>query len=122
VDGETVEPVGDCRAGRTARRVVGPEHEMIDEELRAPSEEVCQRGIPFIGLESVILIDANPRQLLTSPRHLVAAPRQLLPRLEQLEPSCQPLFTCSGLMCGHRLSLPWWSSWDRLVQGTGRWE
>jgi hypothetical protein len=72
---EAVEPVRDRRAGRTPRRVVGPEHEVVDEELRAPSEEICQRGAPFIGLESVLLVDPDPRQLLTSPRQLVAVPR-----------------------------------------------
>ena len=48
-------------------RVVGPEHEVVDAELRAPSEEVCQRGAPFIGLESVLLVDPDPRQLLDVP-------------------------------------------------------
>src|ERR687892_1411533 len=33
VDDEAVEPVRDRRAGRTPRRVVGPEHEVVDEEL-----------------------------------------------------------------------------------------
>ena len=64
MDGEAVEPIRDRRAGRTARLVVGPEHEVIDEELRAPSEEICQRGATFIGLESILLVDANPWQLL----------------------------------------------------------
>src|SRR3984893_5226356 len=76
VDGEAVEPVRDRRAGRTPRRVVGPEHVVVDEELRAPSEEVCQRGAPFIGLESVLSVDPDPRQLLTAPSQLVAAPRE----------------------------------------------
>ena len=102
VDGEAVEPVRDRRAGRTPRRVVGPEHEVVDEELRAPSEEVCQRGAPLVGLESILLVDPNPRQLLPPPRQLVAAPRQLLLGLEQLEPGGEPLFTCSGLVLGHR--------------------
>jgi hypothetical protein len=48
---------------------------VVDEELRAPSEEVCQRGAPFIGLEPVLLIDPDPRQLLTSTRQLVALRR-----------------------------------------------
>jgi hypothetical protein len=47
---------------------------VVDEELRTPSEEVRQRGVPFIGLESVLLVDPDSRQLLTSPRQLVAAP------------------------------------------------
>src|SRR5919197_417250 len=113
VDDEAVEPIRDRRAGRTPRRVVGPEHEVVDEELRAPSEEVCQRGAPLVGLESILLVDPNPRQLLPPPRQLVAAPRELLLRLEQLEPHGEPLFTCSGLVCRHRLSLP---SSDVLVR------
>jgi hypothetical protein len=102
VDDESVEAVRDSRAGRTPRRVVGPEHEVVDEKLRAPSEEVCQRGAPLIGLESVLLVDPNPRQFLPPPRQLVAAPRELLLRLEQLEPRCQPLFTCPSLVLRHR--------------------
>ena len=106
VDDEAVEAVRDRRAGRAACRVVGPEHEVIDEELRAPSEEVRQRGASLVGLESIRLVDPNPRQLLPPPRQLVAAPRQLLLRLEQLEPRCKPLFTCPGLVFRHRSSLP----------------
>src|SRR5207249_7862475 len=105
VDDEAVEPVRDRRAGRTPRRVVGPEHEVVDEELRAPSEEVCQQGAPLVGLESILLVDPNPRQLLPPPRQLVAAPRDLLLRLEQLEPRCEPLFTCPGHVLRHRSSL-----------------
>src|SRR5439155_820857 len=70
VDDEAAEPVRDRRAGRTPRRVVGPEHEVVDEELRTPSEEVCQRGAPLVGLESILLVDPNPRQLLPPPRQL----------------------------------------------------
>src|SRR5439155_23484259 len=62
-----------------------------DEDLRAPAEEVCQRGTPLVGLESILLVDPNPRQLLPPPRQLVAAPCELLLRLEQLEPRCEPL-------------------------------
>ena len=120
VDDEAVEPVRDRRAGRTPRRVVGPEHEVVDEELRAPSEEVRQRGAPFVGLESILLVDPNPRQLLPPPRQLVAAPRELLLRLEQLEPRCEPLFTCPG----HRVFSPlgvlrrsFSSRYDMLVGG-----
>src|SRR5262249_3860315 len=101
---EPVEAVRDRRAGRTARLVVEPEHEVIDEELRTRAEEVCQRGAPFIDLESVLLVDAPPRQLLPPPRQLVAAPRPLLLRLEQLEPRCQPLLTRPGLVVSHHLS------------------
>ena len=104
VDDEAVEAVRDRRAGRTPCRVLGPEHEVVDEELRASSEEIGERGAPLVGLEAVLLVDSNPRQLLPLPRQLVAAPRQLLLGLEQLEPGRKPLFTCSGLVVGHCLS------------------
>jgi hypothetical protein len=51
---------------------------VVDEELRAPLEEVFQRGAPFVGLESKLLVDPDPRQLLPPPRQLVAAPRVFL--------------------------------------------
>src|SRR5882672_8652022 len=104
---EAVEPVRDRRAGCTPRRVVRPEHVVIDEELRTPSEEVRQRGAALVGLESIRLVDPNPRQLLPPPRQLVAAPRQLLLLLQQLDPCCKPLFTCPGQVLRHRsLLLP----------------
>src|SRR5205085_9700703 len=78
-------------------------HEMIDEELRAPFEQVGERGAPVIGVEPVFLLDADPRQLLPPPRQLVAAPRELLFRLEQFEPGCKPLFMCAGAVL-HRCS------------------
>src|SRR5207245_8545594 len=75
---DPVEAVRDRRAGRAAGGVVGPEHEVVDEELRAPSEEVRQRGAPLVRLESILLVDPQPRQLLPPPRQVVAAPRELL--------------------------------------------
>src|SRR3970040_227624 len=70
---ENGHPIRTRRAGVSSRRVVGAEHEVVDEELRAPSEEVCQRGAPLVGLESILLVDADPRQILALPRQLVAA-------------------------------------------------
>ena len=70
---------------------------MVDEELRAPAEEIRQRGASLIGLESIILLDANPRQRLPLPRQLVAAPRVLLFRLEQLDPRSEPFLTGASL-------------------------
>src|SRR5687767_6393292 len=57
-----VEAVGNRRTGRTAGRVVRPEHEVIDEKLRATAEEVCERGAPVVGLEAVLLLDRYPWQ------------------------------------------------------------
>src|SRR5260370_440739 len=80
----------------TWRRVGGPEHEVVDEELRAPPEKIRQRGASLVGLESIVLLDANPRQRLPPPRQLVAAPRVLLLRLEQVDPRCKPILPCPG--------------------------
>jgi hypothetical protein len=63
-----VEAVRDRRAGRTACLVLGPEHEVVDEELRASPEEIGERRCPFVGLEPVALVDSNPRQLLPPAR------------------------------------------------------
>ena len=88
---EAIEPVRDHRARRTARRVIGPEHEVIDQELRAPPEQLCQRGVPLIGFEPIFLVDPDPRQLLASPCEFVAAACELLFRLEQHELRRPPL-------------------------------
>src|ERR1700674_5724600 len=68
VDDDSVEAVRDSRAGWAAGFVLGPEHEVVDQELRASSEEVRQRGAPYVGLEAILLVDPNPRHLLPPPR------------------------------------------------------
>jgi len=78
---------------------------VVDEELRAPAEEIRQRGIPLVGVESIGLVDPHPRQILPPPRQLVAAPGVLLLRLEQIETRVQPLLACSGPVLGHCSSL-----------------
>ncbi len=109
VDDGAVEAVRDRRAGPAPCRVIGPEHEVIDEELRAPSEEIGEGRCALVGLEAVLLLDANPGQLLPPPRQFVAPPRQRLLGLQQLQPGRKPLFTCSGLVIGHCFSPSCWS-------------
>src|SRR5262249_4836884 len=65
--------------------------------------------------ETVVLVEADPRQLLPPLRQLVAAPRELLLRGEQLEPRCQPLFACPGHVSCHRSSLRWCSMVVRQI-------
>src|SRR2546421_8503507 len=98
VDDGAVEAVSDRRAGRTPSGVVGSEHEVIDEELRASSEEVSEGRRAFVGLEVVLLVDSNPGQLLAPLRQFVAPPSQGLLGLEQLQPGGKPLFTRSDLV------------------------
>ena len=96
VDGEAVEAIGDRRARRAAARVVGSEHEVVDEELRAPTEEVGQRRGAGFGLEAIVLLDGDPGQLLALAGHVVAAAGQLLLGLEQLEAGGEPLLASGG--------------------------
>jgi hypothetical protein len=64
VNHKPIESVCDRGARHAAGFVVGAEHEMVNEKLRAPSEEVRQGGFPFIGVELIFLVGANPRQFL----------------------------------------------------------
>src|SRR4051794_23284035 len=85
MDDGAVEPVGDRRARWTPAREVGAEHEVVDEQLGAPAEQVAQRGRSGRGLEAVLLLDGDPRKLLPAPGELVATAGVLLLGLEQLE-------------------------------------
>src|SRR5258708_2393667 len=104
VDDGAVEAVRDRRAGRTACRVLGPEHEVVDEELRTSSEEIGEGHCVLVGLEAVLLVDPDPGQFLPPPRQLVALPRQRLLGLQQLQPGRKPLFTCADPVIGHGFS------------------
>src|SRR5205823_12551186 len=106
VDDGAVEPVRDRGAGRAACRVLRPEHEVVDEELRASLEEIGQGRRALVGVETVLLVDRDPGQLLPPSRQLVTPPCQLFLGFEQLEPGCQPLFTCPRLVIGHGSLLP----------------
>jgi hypothetical protein len=75
VNREPVEAVRDRRACQTAGGVVGPEHEVVDEQLRASAEEVGQRRAALVRVEGVLLVQPDPRQLLPLERELVAPPR-----------------------------------------------
>src|SRR5207302_9205901 len=76
-----------------------------DEKRRAVTQTVSQRGAPIVCFEPIPLIDSHPWQYLPLSCHLVAPMLEFLLRLEQLQPSLQPLFSCSGLVCGHCLCL-----------------
>ena len=121
VDGKAVEAVRDRRTGGTARCVIGPEHEVIDEELRTPSEEICERRASLVGLESVLLLDRDPGQLAPPPRKLVAEPGVVLFADEELLACGEPFFTCSDLVIRHRAAsfcVVSYSSW-RCHQAPG---
>ena len=55
-------------------------------------------ALAFVGLEAILLVDPDPRQLLPPPRQLVAEPRQLLLLLEQGHPGFQPVIARNDLI------------------------
>src|SRR5215471_17866232 len=116
MDSDTVVAVRDRRARRTACGVVGPEHEMVDEELRAPAEEMSERCFSFVGLELIFFVDLDPRQFLTFSRQLIAPSREFFLSLEQLESGGEPLFTCSGFVFRHRFWLLFFESAPLFVR------
>src|SRR5436190_22221149 len=91
MDDGPVEAVGDRRARGTAGLVVRPQHEVVNEELRATSEQIGERCLAAVRVEGVLLVDAHPRELSPLPRELVAAPRVLLLGGQELTPGGQPL-------------------------------
>ena len=99
-----VEAVGDRRARRAAGREVRAEHEVVDEQLRAPAEEVGQGRRAVLGLEPVLLLDGDPGQRLAPAGELVAAARQLLLGLQHLEAGGEPLLAGGGGVGAHESS------------------
>src|SRR5829696_4967319 len=83
------------RAPRAGRLVVRPEHQVVDEQLRASGEELAEAAGALGPLEDVLLLDRHPRQLLALARELVAAPSQLLLLIQQLPPGREPFVACS---------------------------
>src|SRR5438105_4556346 len=105
------QPVGERGAARACNRPVLPEHQVVDEQLRAPLEQLGQRFWPVLGLEPVLLLDRNPRQLAPM---LLDAPGVLLQFPlggQQLLASRLPLLRRADL---HRTSFALtWSSLKR---------
>src|SRR6478736_518730 len=95
---EPVDTVGDRRAARARLLGARREHEVVDEQLRAPVEELGQRPAPTGRVERVVLLDADPGQLLAGAGELVAPARVLLLALEQLDPLGTPLVSGRGAM------------------------
>jgi hypothetical protein len=79
---------------------------VVDEELTSAIKEVRERAGAVVGVEAVLLLDADPRQLAALARQLIAEPRVLLLADEQLLARGGPLFSRSDSVIRHG-SLIW---------------
>jgi hypothetical protein len=60
---EAVDAVGHRRTGRAAGLVAGAEHEVVDEQLGSPVEQLDERLLTVVGVEAVVLLHRHPGQL-----------------------------------------------------------
>src|ERR1700674_2898042 len=81
---------------------VGAEHEVIDNELAPPTEEIAEREIFALRpVEAVILVDREPWHLTPLGAELIAQLGEVLFFGEQLPASGKPVVIGSGGMIGH---------------------
>src|SRR5262245_48602541 len=86
MDERTVEPVPEiAAAGAGTVFVVGPEHDVVGEKLRAAVEQLREALLAVLGVELVLLLDRHPRELeplvldlFVSARVLGLEPRKLV--------------------------------------------
>ena len=84
--------VGDRRVHGVAGLVTRSEHEVVDEQLGSPLEQLGERLLAFLGIEPVPFAYGHPRQVATFLGELVAEPGVLLLANEQLLACFVPLF------------------------------
>jgi hypothetical protein len=78
---------------------------VVDEELGATVEELCQRPRALVGVEPVLLLNPHPRQLAAFPRELVTAAGELLLLREQLASLGLPPLLGPDCVLRHRVLL-----------------
>ena len=87
-----VDGVGDRRVDRVAGLVARSEHEVVDQQLGSPVEQLGERLLAVLRVEAVVLVHGQPRQVASFLRELVAEPRVLLLADQQLLACGVPLF------------------------------
>src|SRR5262245_14390384 len=120
-----VELIAEVRTPRAgAELVVGPEHDVVCEQLRASVEQLDEGLLPVLGVEPIILVDGDPREPTAPLGYLLAELGVLILELAKLIASRPPLLAGSNRVLGHR-SPPWgWSLQrrrrSRVVNGRPR--
>ena len=79
----------------------GAEHEVVDQELRAPVEQLRQRLGPLLGFEAVLVLDGHPGEVPPLLRELVIAPGELLLLRQQLVSLRLPFLLGSDCVLAH---------------------
>jgi hypothetical protein len=74
---------------------------VVDEQLGTPVEELGERLLAVVRVESVLRLHPHPRQLASLVRDLVPEPGVLLLADEQPLACGEPLFTRSDPLIGH---------------------
>src|SRR6202165_6064494 len=105
VNERAVEPVAQAgAAGAGAERVVGAEHDVVGEQLRAPVEELGQGLLAVLGVELVLLLDPDPGQIATRFRDLLVSLPPPGLGLGALPPGPLPFLASSDPVFGHLIS------------------
>src|SRR6202158_2968701 len=86
-----MEVIGEKKPARPAPLPVRTEHEVIDDELAAPAEEIAQGLLAARSIEDVLLVHPHPGQLPPLGAERVPLPGKGLLLGEQLLAGCQPL-------------------------------
>src|ERR1700738_3442131 len=101
--GEIIAPE---RAALAAHLPAEAEHEMINDELAPPGEQVGERLLAVRPVEHVALLDPLPRQLAPLPAQVVTHPVELLLLGEQRLARLEPLRRRDDFVAGHRIPPP----------------
>src|SRR5438105_4547120 len=105
VNERAVEPVRQAgAAGAGTERVVGAEHDVVGEQLRAAVEELGKGLLAVLGVELVLLVDRDPREIETLALDLLVSLRLLGLKLCELAPSRLPFVAGSDLVLSHLIS------------------
>src|SRR2546423_4376034 len=102
MDARGVELIAQVRTPRAgAELVIGPEHDVVGEELRAAVEELGERALPVIGVELVLLLHRDPGKLTSLLCRLLAELRVIGLELRKFIASYPPFLAGSDRLCWH---------------------
>src|SRR6187399_3205844 len=90
------------RTARAALLPVWSKHEVLDDQLVSPREEVRKGHLAARCVEDVVLLDLHPRQLAPFGAQLVAQAGAFLFLLQQLLASCDPFLLRNYLVVSLR--------------------